>query len=122
MHKSYIMGGFMKPLIFDFALHRRKEQAPKFEYDYELNLNVIRRKDYKIPFVNTGHSSLELMTKTKEIPREDDDENPSSLELLTKTYVEKERDDEDDSIMLELMTKTKIDRERDDEDDTIYYK
>ena len=59
----------MKPLILDYAINRKQEVAPIYEYDYKLSLNVINCNNRKIPFIESNNQNLSLLTKTVSIPR-----------------------------------------------------
>jgi hypothetical protein len=105
-----------KPPVLNFAssINSVNQQKPFF-YDTSLNLNLIEINGLRMPFVDLPSiSNVELHTKTKAVPREDDDDCMASLELQTKTRVR--REDDDDYRLLEMLTKTCAERERDDEE------
>ena len=107
-----------RPIILDNAVERTRD-VKIFEYDYTKDMNIVKKDDITIPFIDIG-SSNEMMTKTK-VERESDDEAFSLLELETKTEIKREQDDEDPEFF-ELYSKTFVERERDDEDDINYNK
>lgn len=83
-----------KPLILDFAIERKKISSVKIEYDYLKSMSFVKINDISHPFIETKHSNIELLTKTK-VHQERDDEEINFLELQTKTFISQERDDED---------------------------
>jgi hypothetical protein len=108
-------GLMKKPIILDNAVKRSGDNKRVFEYDYNLDLNIIQKGSIKKIFIDLNHYSNEMLTKTA-VERERDDEDDVHIkELLSKTEVKRERDDEEISL-LELQTKSFIKRERDDEE------
>lgn len=104
----------MKPLILDFCISRSEDIKPCYSYDNELNLNILKLNDLKVPFVESDVNNLELQTKTEVLRESDDVELINFIELATKTFVERETDEDEKNTLLELETKTKMERERDD--------
>ncbi|TXL65627.1 hypothetical protein FHP05_05745 [Cerasibacillus terrae] len=102
-----------RPIILDNAICRIGEDTKKFNYDYSLDMNVVKGGPTINLFIDLNRNTNEMVTKTK-VERERDDEDFYYSELFTKTEVKRERDDEE-SLLLELETKTFVERERDDE-------
>lgn len=102
----------MKPIILNYAIKRKGEYAPVYEYDYSRSLNVIKINDKRVPFIDSNEQDLSMLTKTK-VYSERDDEGYNLLELKTKTEVRQEKDD-DALHLLELQTKTFVKQESDD--------
>jgi hypothetical protein len=104
-----------RPIILDNVVVRSGGNDKTFEYDYSKDMNVVKKGDFSIPFIDFGSNAVELETKTKVRSESDDEAFNNILELTTKTEVKRERDDEGLSL-LELESKTFVERERDDED------
>ncbi|MEN1970034.1 hypothetical protein WMZ97_18415 [Lentibacillus sp. N15] len=102
-----------KPIILDSAVCRIGEDTKIFNYDYSLDMNVVKTGSVITPFIDYGGISNEMVTKTK-VERERDDEDFNYNELFSKTEVHRERDDEN-NLFLELESKTFVERERDDD-------
>jgi hypothetical protein len=103
----------MKSIILDYAMERKGETTSIYEYDFSESLNVITIEGNKLPFIDSTHKGVALLTKTK-IIQESDDNSFDMLELQTKTEQHREEDD-DYNYLLELQTKTFTQRESDDE-------
>lgn len=103
----------MKPIILDYAIDRKGDDNPIFEYDYQRSMNVITLGSKKRAFIESKSSDLALLTSTR-IKTENDDSQTNMLELQTNTKVKQEQDD-DNKFLLELRIKTFVKRERDDE-------
>ena len=58
-------------------------------------MNVVKRGNLSIPFIDFGSNAVELETKTKVRNESDVEAFNNILELSTKTEVIRERDDED---------------------------
>ena len=63
-----------RPLILDFA-KKRSESAAKvpYRYDKKRDLNTVILNGEQIPFITSGLSTLELLTKTEQSRESDDD-------------------------------------------------
>lgn len=108
-----------RPIILDNIVVRSGSENKDYIYDYSKDMNVIKRGDSCIPFIDFDDHAVELITKTRTERESDDEALNNVLELSTKTEVKRERDDEE-LFLLELATKTFVERERDDEDDISY--
>lgn len=106
-----------KPLIFDFAIPREKENTyPIYDYDYKKNLNVVNIDGVEIPFVTSELKTLELETKT-DMNREADDDSILLAEASTITKISRESDDLDAKMLqsyVEMETNTRAQREGND--------
>lgn len=103
----------MRPLILDYTTDRGGEYEPVYEYNDILSLNTVATKNGNIPFMDLTSSELSLVTKTR-VMGEQDDDNISSLQLITKTKVLQESDDDEMIHFLQLQTKTFVKQESDD--------
>jgi outer membrane lipoprotein-sorting protein len=103
----------MRSIILDYAIERKGEIKTIYKYDFFEALNVITVDEKKLPFIDSTHENILLLTKSK-IPQERDDNNIDMLELQTKTDSNREKDD-DYNLLLDFQTKTLTQRERDDE-------
>jgi hypothetical protein len=103
-----------KPFILDFCVARELEAALELQYDEDLNLNIIKKGNEKVPLVEADINILEVATKT-DIKREEDEPNEEVLEFHNVPIIESEQYKRGLSPFLEMLTKTKIQREDDDE-------
>jgi hypothetical protein len=101
----------MRSIILDYAIERKGEMKTTYKYDFSEALNVITVEGKKLPFIDSAHENIVLLTKTK-VRQERDDNNIDMLEPQIKVY--RERYD-DYNLLLEFQTKTLTQRERDDE-------
>ena len=83
----------MKPLILNYAVHRKSDVESAFEYDYEESINIITTEGRKLAYIDADKNNLSLLTKTK-VNSESEDDQLSILELQTKTEVKPEADDD----------------------------
>lgn len=103
----------MRPLILDYTTDRIGEFEPIYEYNDVLSLNTIVTKNGNIPFMDLTNCELSLVTKTR-VMGEQDDDNINLLQLKTKTKVLQESDDDEMVHFLQLQTKTFVKQESDD--------
>lgn len=85
-----------RPIILDNIVVRSGGNDKTYEYDYSKDINVVKKENLSIPFIDFANNALELETKTRVRSESDDETFNNILELETKTFVERERDDEDD--------------------------
>jgi hypothetical protein len=102
----------MRPIILDYAIKRKGDVKPIYNYSEVLSLNVVQTENGDKLFIDISEDA-EMTTKTR-VRSEADDYHSSLLELKTKTEVAQERDDDVKNSLLELSTKTLVKNERDE--------
>jgi hypothetical protein len=110
----------MRPLILEFVQSEKRNNVEQilFEYNKELNLNVVKKVDNAlIPFVEYSSQKFELATRT-DIKSESPDDN-INYNLQTQTRVMNEALDEINP-ELEMMTATAVKSEADEELNSLF--
>ncbi len=86
-----------KPFLLKYATNQvDNEPEISLEYDYSLNLNVVRKENQKIPLAKlckTNEGNFQMRSKTM-VSQEQDDVDTRLTYLFTKTEQNIERDDE----------------------------
>lgn len=111
----------MRYLLFEYGeLPFSVIDLPEVEYDYSLNLNVL--KSTKEPAIdNMNNVSTQTMTKTYDEVNDTDQDSYVSMATQTLTLVDVEQSDADNNIHTMLtslitMTTTRVEMESTDQD------
>ena len=112
----------MKQLLFEYGeLPANVLDLPLVEYNYELNLNVLKSNG-KPAVDHLDNIATQTITRTFDEVNDTDDESHISLGTKTLTLVDVEQTDSDEDVhntvlaFMDTMTRTKVEMESTDQD------